>query len=445
MNAILRVRLGRDKKKCQHETRNDCISWGLNRLDYETQFIFHYSFHRMSENDKDTLAFWLEFEFENFEQWTPPTTTTTSTMPIHASGGPILTSTTKSTTTTTLSQTEIHQRFCYSQPLAFCSNCEPMCTIQTNCLVYDICYTNLPFDTLYWTPLIKTCCGVCNFVCDITTWHPFFVGPLEPTTTTTTLELPTPPLNEPRPVTTYPDYNTTLDTISTTSKSTTSTSTTSTSTTTKSTTISSTTHKPLDEDAKPIETYPEHTTTLAATPTTAKSTTSTSTTKTRTVQEIPTTGDNISVMITSEPIEIGKSNLIGTTKVITSVVTERTSNNRSKVSDEGSTPRDSKLLTIIAPCVGVIVLGLIVYIIAYKKLKKGQSSLKSKNSSSNSMTETPPTISARVEEVDITDVAITELWERIKNDDNYGSKLARPGTFHRAPLASVLNPDTSDF
>ena len=61
-------------------------------------------------------------------------------------------------------------------------------------------------------------------------------------------------------------------------------------------------------------------------------------------------------MITSEPIEIGKSNLIGTTKVITSVVTERTSNNRSKVSDEGSTPRDSKLLTIIAPCVGVVVL-----------------------------------------------------------------------------------------
>ena len=104
----------------------------------------------MSENDKDTLAFWLEFEFDNFEQWTPPTpptTTTTSTMPIHASGGPIWTPTTKSTTTTTLSVTEIHQRFCYSQPLAFCSNCEPMCTIQTNCLIYDICYTNLRGQT----------------------------------------------------------------------------------------------------------------------------------------------------------------------------------------------------------------------------------------------------------------------------------------------------------
>ena len=333
----------------------------------------------------------------------------------------------------------------FSNPLSFCT------------------HSNLPFDTLYWTPLIKTCCAVCNFVCDITTWHPFFVGPLSTTTTSTTLELPTPPLHDPSPVKTYPDHNSTPDTISTTS-----TSTTSISTTSKTTTLSSTTHEPLVDNHTTVETYPEHNTTLAATPTTSKSTTSSSTTKMRTssttvwptissinrsvftsiatAEEILITGDNVSVMITSEPIEREEPNVIGTTRIITSVNTEKTSNNQSKVSDEDSKPRDSNLLTIIAPCFGVIVLGIIIFTIAYKKLKKGRSSLKSKYSSSNSMTETPPTIaSARVEEVDFTDVAITELWERIKNDDNYDSKLSRPGTFHRAPLASVLNPDTSDL
>ena len=72
-------------------------------------------------------------------------------------------------------------------------------------------------------------------------------------------------------------------------------------------------------------------------------------------------------MITSEPIESEKPNLNSITKVMTSVVTEKTSNNQSKVSNEDSTPRDSNLLTIIAPCFGVVVLGLIVFIIAYKK------------------------------------------------------------------------------
>ena len=51
----------------------------------------------MLENEKNTLIFWSEFQFDNFEKWrppTPPTTTTTSTMPIHASGGPIITEST---------------------------------------------------------------------------------------------------------------------------------------------------------------------------------------------------------------------------------------------------------------------------------------------------------------------------------------------------------------
>ena len=81
----------------------------------------------MLENEKNTLIFWSEFQFDNFEQWrppTPPTTTTTSTMPIHASGGPIITESTikvtKSPTTTTMpSVMDLYKGFCYSQPLAY--------------------------------------------------------------------------------------------------------------------------------------------------------------------------------------------------------------------------------------------------------------------------------------------------------------------------------------
>ena len=135
----------------------------------------------MLENEKNTLIFWSEFQFDNFEQWRPPTTTTTSTMPIHASGGPIITESTikvtKSPTTTTMpSVMDLYKGFCYSQPLAYCGNCEPMCIIQTNCLKHGVCYANIlantPDDPVYWTPLINVCCGICNFECSITKSHP---------------------------------------------------------------------------------------------------------------------------------------------------------------------------------------------------------------------------------------------------------------------------------
>ena len=78
----------------------------------------------MLENEKNTLLFWSELQFD-FPQWRPPTTTTTSTTPIHASGGPINTESstikaTQSPTTTKMpSVMDLYKGFCYSQPLAY--------------------------------------------------------------------------------------------------------------------------------------------------------------------------------------------------------------------------------------------------------------------------------------------------------------------------------------
>ena len=208
------------------------------------------------------------------------------------------------------SETENYEKFCHSQPLAFCSNCEPMCTIQTNCLEHNMCYTNTPFDTIYWTPRIDTCCAMCNVYCDITRWHPVFAN------------------NTPK----------------TTSKSTT-----------------STTFKILTPNL-PFD----------------------------------------------DPIR-----------------------------------SESNLLTyILASCAAVILLGLILLIIVFrKKLERRIESFKSKYAT----TKTQPATSAGDRDEDITDVAITELWERIKNDDNYVSNHSRPVAFNRAPLASVLLPNSTDL
>ena len=72
----------------------------------------------MLENEKNTLLFWSELQFD-FSQWRPSTT------PIHASGGPINTESstikaTQSPTTTKMpSVMDLYKGFCYSQPLAY--------------------------------------------------------------------------------------------------------------------------------------------------------------------------------------------------------------------------------------------------------------------------------------------------------------------------------------
>ena len=104
---------------------------------------------------------------------------------------------------------------------------------------------------------------------------------------------------------------------------------------------------------------------------------------------------------------------------------------------------DRSLMTYILLSVGVLLLGLIILGIIYrKKLKTGLKAFKRRSSASNSEMPSTTGSSSEDEEVDITDVRITDLWERIKNDDNYNSRYSKPGAFHRAPLAAVLNPDS---
>ena len=111
-----------------------------------------------------------------------------------------------------------------------------MCIIQTNCLKHSVCYANTmaknPDDPVYWTPLINVCCGICNFKCPITRSHPLFVGPLPPSTqssTTTTLPPPISPTPIPiKTIKTLPEKTT----LSTTKSSTLTTSSTTTLTTT---------------------------------------------------------------------------------------------------------------------------------------------------------------------------------------------------------------------
>ena len=116
-----------------------------------------------------------------------------------------------------------------------------------------------------------------------------------------------------------------------------------------------------------------------------------------------------------------------------------------QTSTEDVLTSDSSLMIYILPSIGVLLLGLIVLSIIYrKKLKTRLNSFKFKYSTSNSEMPSNTGSSSEDGEVDITDVRITDLWERIKNDDNYNSRFSQPGAFHRAPLAAVLNPDSSD-
>ena len=117
----------------------------------------------------------------------------------------------------------------------------------------------------------------------------------------------------------------------------------------------------------------------------------------------------------------------------------------STLAEDVLTP-DNSLLIYILPSAGVLVLGLIIFVIIYrKKLETRLNSFKSKYLTTNSERPSPRVSSSEDGEVDIMDVAITDLWERIKNDDNYNSRHSQPGAFHRAPLAAVLNRDSSDL
>ena len=359
----------------------------------------------MLENEKNTLIFWAEFQLDHFEEWKLPTTTQ---KPLFASSVPIITESRLPTTTSTQSVMELYKGFCYSQPLAYCSNCEPMCTIQTNCLIHGVCHTNIlantPKDPVYWTPLIDVCCGICNFECSITKSHPVFVGPTTSTTTTTTHPIPIPPT----PVAMNP-----IETLS--------------ENTTLSTTESSTS------------------TTLSTTTTTTKS----STTSARTSAETSTATSRVisikSTLMTTTPA-LMIPNTSGYPENVTqpdlSITVIITTN--STLAEDVLTP-DNSLLIYILPSAGVLVLGLIIFVIIYrKKLETRLNSFKSKYLT-NSERPSPRVSSSEDGEVDIMDVAITDLWERIKNDDNYNSRHSQPGAFHRAPLAAVLNRDSSDL
>ena len=94
---------------------------------------------------------------------------------------------------------------------------------------------------------------------------------------------------------------------------------------------------------------------------------------------------------------------------------------------------------ILAPIFSVILLGLILLGILY--YKKQQS--KSKCSEIDQRIEMISTISSEDGNPDITNVPLTELWERIKNDDNYKTMNSKSGISHEAPLASVLNSATT--
>ena len=281
----------------------------------------------MEENDREILNFWSELEFDVFDLWNPPTPALPTTTMTYATGSATVPSSVESTTSLTGNITGTgslgrYQTFCMSQQLTFCTNCEPMCIIHQNCILYNICEDNTPFNQNYWTPLIEACCSICNIECQIL---PALSIMAAPTTA---------------PVDQFP-----INALST--------------------------HFPISTTSSPS---------LSVSPST-----------------MPTT-----------------------------------------------MPRDNLLIYILVPIFSIILLGLTIFGACYQKKHKCIS-LKylTSNSKNETVNENPSTLSVQNDDEDITDLTVTELWNRIKSDNNYDSKHSKPGTFNRAPLALVLESDTS--
>ena len=364
----------------------------------------------MPKNDREILNFWSDFEFQHFEQWlsmvqrpTPSTSTTSTSMTakITSTGistatktsttttsttststtttfhkhntpitKPLIPTTTKTTTQKTISTTEKnvvesntnvvsgnsshvsqlstttelkitstigsttslssskfehYRSFCYEQKLAFCTNCQPMCTIHINCITHNICYDGTPFNQIYWTPLIDVCCGMCNTRCQTA---------------------------ESQPETNFVAENTESEIVG---------------------------DKCVYNG-------------VTGSPMTA-----------------PKTHHHESQIGGNEFVSDGNLNL----------------------STENS-------LKYIIPIISVVLLGFIVLGFYYHIKLRNR---KSKYSDVNRIVETISTISSEDDIAEITNVPLTELWERIKTDDNYRS--INSGTFHQAPLASVLHSQTT--
>ena len=108
------------------------------------------------------------------------------------------------------------------------------------------------------------------------------------------------------------------------------------------------------------------------------------------------------------------------------------------VSDGNLNLSTENSLKYIIPIISVVLLGFIVLGFYFHIKRRNR---KSKYSDVNRIVETISTISSEDDIAEITNVPLTELWERIKTDDNYRS--INSGTFHQAPLASVLHSQTT--
>ena len=146
---------------------------------------------------------------------------------------------------------------------------------------------------------------------------------------------------------------------------------------------------------------------------------------------------------------------------VSSTSTSSTSTSISTSFTSTAAAKDNSLINVLSPLLSIVLLGLIIFGIFYQKQQK---CMTGQCSATNSETKDPCTLSDQHDDEDIsdisvtksttsgegvgvhfTDIPITELWERIKSDDNYDSKFSRPGAFNRAPLASVLNLASSDI
>ena len=115
---------------------------------------------------------------------------------------------------------------------------------------------------------------------------------------------------------------------------------------------------------------------------------------------------------------------------------------------------ENNLKYILPPIVAVLLLGSIISGFFYhRKLKNRRSKFSHVNRNETTINSTInstlnstlnstiiSTMNSEDRIPDNTNVPITELWERIKKDDNY--KPSNFGTSHQAPLASVLNSQT---
>ena len=300
------------------------------------------------QNDRDILSFWSQLQFQDFEEWlsieqkittttAPKTTITTVTSTYAALPNPDLVTTTQVTTTTSASakpkpkpslpspEIEQYKSFCYEQKLAFCTNCEPICTIHINCMTHNICYDGTPFDQTYWTPLINICCSMCN---------PFVSCQTEMT-------------------------------------------------------------------AQNFE---------------------------------------------SEILMLGNVSSTSSNEVTGSPgATSKTQNTKSEidglVSDgDSNVSTETDLKYILPPIISVVLLGFIVSgFYYYIKLRNRKSKYSDVSQTSVVVTTTTTTSTTGFEDEipDITNVPLTELWERIKTDENYKPK--KSGTSRQAPLAAVLH------